>query len=155
MNVYWLITLLPKFVIGLLVLAGVVGFLATILLGKLPLIKQYKLIVQIASALLFVSGIYLTGALGYKEATDKAVNDLRIKLAKAEAKSATVNTQVVEKVVTQQKIIRQRGDDIIRYVDHEVVKYDNTCKLPKEVIDAHNMAASLDPNAAPKQEDKK
>lgn len=154
MNVYWLIALLPKFVIGLLVFLGLAGLLIAYFLDKIPLVNRYKLVVNIASIVVLVSGIYLTGALGYKEATDKAVNDLRVRLAKAEAKSATVNTKIVEKVVNRQKVIREKGDDIVRYIDREVVKYDDTCKLPKEVINAHNMAASLDPDA-PKQEDKK
>ena len=39
------------------------------------------------------------------------------------------------------KVIKEKSDNNIKYIDREVVKYDNTCVLPKEFIKAHNEAA--------------
>lgn len=144
MNVFWLIALLPKVVITLLIAVGVIGLLVASFVGKVPLIKQYNLPIKIASSVLFVCGVYLQGALGYKEATDKAVAELQAKLAKAEVQSAKVNTQIVEKIVKDTKVIHEKGQTITQYVDREVVKHDQDCKLPVEVIKAHNAAATLD-----------
>jgi hypothetical protein len=47
----------------------------------------------------------------------------------------------VEKVVTKTLVVRERGDDIVRYVDREVVKYDSKCEIPKEAVSAVNKAA--------------
>ena len=52
------------------------------------------------------------------------------------------NIKLVEKVVTKTQVVKQRGEDIIKYVDKEIVKYDNTCVIPKEFIEAHNRAAT-------------
>jgi uncharacterized protein YacL len=144
MNVFWLIALLPKVVITLLIAVGVIGLLVASFVGKVPFIKQYNLPIKIASSVLFVFGVYLQGALGYKEATDKAVAELQAKLAKAEAQSAKVNTQIVEKIVKDTKVIHEKGQTITQYVDREIVKHDQDCKLPAEVIKAHNAAAALD-----------
>lgn len=86
----------------------------------------------------------MQGALAYKESTDLAVAKLEKKLAEAEAKSAQTNTEIVEKIVKDTEVIRLKGKTITEYVDREIVKYDNKCELPKEVIDAHNAAATMD-----------
>jgi len=144
MNVYWLIAILPHFIITLLTVVGILGLLVASFVGKIPFIKQYNLPIKIASLILFVCGVYLQGAAGYKAATDKAVAELQSKLAKAQVQSVKVNTQIVEKVVKDTKVIHDKGKTITQYVDREVVKHDQDCRLPAEVIRAHNAAASLD-----------
>ena len=146
MNVFWLIAFLPHFVITLLTVVGIAGLLVASFVGKIPFIKQYNLPIKITSLVLLVCGIYLQGAAGYKAATDKAVSELTVKLAKAEVKSAQTNTEIVEKIVKDTQVIHEKGKTVTQYVDREVVKYDNKCELPAEVIKAHNAAATLDPS---------
>ena len=75
------------------------------------------------------------------------IKELEAKVVAAEAKSAVVNTKIVEKIVTKQKIVKERGEDIIKYVDKEIIKYDvkfapgGQCEIPKEFITIHNKAA--------------
>jgi hypothetical protein len=145
MNVLWIIAFLPHFVIPLLIVAGIVGLLAASLMSKVPLITQYNLPIKLVSLVLLVCGIYLQGALDYKAATAKSVSELQVRLAQAEARSAKTNTEIVERIVQDTRVIRQQGETIVQYVDREVVKYDNTCEVPAEVIRAHNAAATLDP----------
>ena len=144
MNIYWLIALMPKWLIIAFIVVGVLGILAAMFVNKIPFIKQYNLPITLVAVVLLVSGVYLQGALAYKESTDLAVAKLEKKLAEAEAKSAQTNTEIVEKIVKDTEVIRLKGKTITEYVDREVVKYDNKCELPKEVIDAHNAAATMD-----------
>ena len=144
MNIYWLIAFLPSWVIFALVGLGAIGLFAAMFIGKIPFIQQYNLPIKIISILLLMSGIYLQGALAYKESTDKAVSDLKVKLAQAEAKSAKTNVVIVEKIVEDTKIIHTKGKTITDYIDREVVKHDQDCTLPSEVIRAHNAAVTLD-----------
>ena len=146
MNVFWLIAFLPYFVIPLLIAVGVAGILVASFVGKVPFIKQYNLPIKLVSLVLLVCGVYLQGASDYKAATDKAVSELQVKLAQAEAKSAQTNTEIVERIVRDTQVIRERGDTVTEYVDREVIKYDEKCELPAEVIRAHNAAATLDPS---------
>ena len=68
-------------------------------------------------------------------------------MKEAEAKSAEVNTVIETKIVNKVKEIKVQGDEVIKYVDREIVKYDTKfipggiCEIPKEVISAHNAAA--------------
>lgn len=144
MNIYWLIALMPKWLILTFIIVGVLGLLVAAFINKVPFIKQYNLLINIVAVLLLVSGVYLQGALAYKESTDLAVAKLEKDLADARAKSAQTNTEIVEKIVKDTEVVRLKGKTVTEYVDREVVKYDNQCEIPSEVINAHNAAATMD-----------
>lgn len=128
----------------------------------IPIIRKYSLPIKIISVLVLTLGVYLQGGLAdYKEWQLK-VAELEVKIKEAEAKSAEVNTEIVEKVVTETKVIREKGDTIVRYIDREVVKTEEVvkfienCPIPQIIIETHNMAAtntlklSRELNGAPK-----
>jgi hypothetical protein len=78
----------------------------------------------------------------------KRAHDLEVKVKELETKSAEENVKVVEKVVTKKQVVKERGEDIVKYIDREVVKneqvikYIETCpKLPDEVVTTINKAA--------------
>ena len=62
-----------------------------------------------------------------------------VKIAEQQAAEATgkIETKVVEKT----KILKIRGETIYRNIEQQVVKYNNTCVIPKEFISIHNQAA--------------
>ena len=72
---------------------------------------------------------------------------MEAKVAVAEVQSKEENIKIVERVVNKVQIVKTRGEDIVKYVDREVVKYDTKfapggiCEIPKEFIKAHNDAA--------------
>jgi uncharacterized protein YacL len=146
MNIYWLLTLLPVWIIHSVLGLGVLGLLIAFFVQRIPFVKTYGYLIKIVSSILLVLGLFLQGALAYKESTALAVAKLEAKLAKAEAKSAQTNTVIVEKIVKDTEVIRTKGKTITEYVDREVVKYNNVCPLPSEVIRAHNAAATMDPS---------
>jgi hypothetical protein len=150
-NVMWIINWLPEFVVHLIFLAGVVGTIAGFVLGFIPFVSKYKLPIQIISLILLSLGVYLEGGLAEKAKWELRVKEMEVKVAEAEAKSAVVNTEIVEKVITQKQVIKVKGDKVIEYIDREVKVFDNTCTVPEIAIKAHNMAAK---NEAP-PEDKK
>ena len=150
-NVMWIINWLPEFVVHLIFLAGVVGTIAGFVLGFIPFVSKYKLPIQIISLILLSLGVYLEGGLAEKAKWELRVKEMEVKVAEAEAKSAVVNTEIVEKVITQKQVIKVKGDKVIEYIDREVKVFDNTCTVPEIAIKAHNMAAK---NEAP-SEDKK
>ncbi len=147
----WIINWLPEFIVHLIFLAGVVGTIAGFVLGFIPLISKYKLPIQIISLILLSLGVYLEGGLAEKAKWELRVKEMEAKVAQAETKSAIVNTEIVEKVITQKQIVKVKGDKVIEYIDREVKVFDNTCTVPEIAIKAHNMAAK---NEAP-PEDKK
>lgn len=133
----WILQFLPNWIFYILLLAGVLGFLVT---HFIKLIPQAQLI-QAASAVLVVTSVYMIGAISNNDRWLARVKELETKVAKAEAQSANVNTDIVEKTITKTQVVRERGRDIVRYVDREVVKFDTNCVIPKEFVTVHNRAA--------------
>jgi hypothetical protein len=143
----WILKWLPDWLFYAMLFAGVVGMIASWAFSFIPLIKQYNLPIKVVSIFLVVIGTYMAGAINNENSWLLRVKEMEAKVAQAEAQSAQENVKIVEKIVTKTQIVKERGQDIIRYVDREVVKYDTKfapggqCELPKEFIKALNDAA--------------
>jgi flagellar biosynthesis component FlhA len=143
----WIVEWLPSWVFTLISFAGAAGILASIFLGAIPIISKYSLPIKVVSICVLAFGLYMMGGVANQERWEAKVKELEVKLAKAEAESQKENVKIVEKIVTKTEIVKERGRDIIRYVDREIVKYDTkfapggVCEIPTEFIKAHNDAA--------------
>jgi hypothetical protein len=137
----WILNWLPDFVFHLILIVGVLALLAGWALKMVPVVAKYSLPIQVVGVLLTVLGVWYEGGIA-KDAEWKArVAELETKVAQAEVKSAKVNTKVVTKVVTKTQVIKEKGDEVVRYIDREVAKYDAECKIPQAAIKAHNASA--------------
>lgn len=139
----WILKWMPFWVFYATFFVGLLGFIATYVIRFIPIaaIYMYKTPIQIVSVLLMVFGVYMSGAISNEEAWLAKVKELEVKVAEAEAKSQQENVKIVEKVVTKTQVVREKANDIIKYVDREVVKYDSKCEIPKEAVTAVNKAA--------------
>lgn len=139
----WILQFLPDWIFYLIIAIGLVGFLVTYLLKFIPLpaIYMYKTPIQLVSLLLIAFGVYMAGAISNEQAWKDKVAKLEKEYADSQVKSEKVNTEIVTKYVTKREIIREKGEEQIRYIDREIVKYNEVCKLPKEIITLHNEAA--------------
>jgi len=133
----WILQYLPNWIFYALFFIGIAAFIVTKFVKVLP---QAKL-VQTGSIVAVLFSIYMIGAISNNDAWLARVKDLEVKVAEAEAKAATLNTDIVEKTIVKTQVVKERGQDIIKYVDREVVKFDANCVLPKEFVTTHNRAA--------------
>jgi energy-coupling factor transporter transmembrane protein EcfT len=143
----WILSFLPDWIFHAIV---IVGFLAVILgtfLKSIPIINKYALLLKIVGYFVLALGIFLEGGIHTERIWQARVKEVEAKLAIAEQQSKEENVKIVNKVVTKTQIIRTRGNDIVKYVDREIVKYDTKfapgeqCEIPKEFIKAINDAA--------------
>ncbi len=153
----WILHFLPDALIlwfcNILLLIGVVLTIAGVFIHRIPfpLLWQYQLPFKIIGVLLLVAGVYFRGGYGVEMAWRERVAEVEAKLRVAEAESAKENIQIQERVVKKTEYITRRGQDIIQYVDREIVKYDTKfapggqCEIPREFIKAHNQAAEAPP----------
>jgi len=139
----WILEWLPNWIFYAILFLGIIGFLITYLLKFIPIpaLYMYKAPIQIVSVIMIVIGVYMAGSIANNESWLAKVKEVEAKLAEAEAKGAVETVKIVEKVVVQQKVIKEKGKDIIQYVDREVVKFDNKCEIPPAFVDVHNKAA--------------
>jgi uncharacterized coiled-coil protein SlyX len=133
----WILKFLPSWLFYLTLLAGSAAFLVAYFVRTLPQVK----LIQVASAAVVAFSIYMIGAISNNDAWLARVKELEAKVAQAEAQSAEINTQLAEKTLVKTQVVKQRGQDIIKYVDREVVKFDANCAIPKEFVVVHNRSA--------------
>jgi len=136
-----MIQFLPDWIFYVIFAIGVLGFLVTFLLKFIPLL--YRTPIQLVSVLLIAFGVYMFGAIANEQAWKDKVAKLEKEYAELQVKSEKVNTEVITKYITKREIIHQKGEEQIRYIDREIVKYNEVCKLPKEIITLHNDAAKV------------
>ena len=158
----WILSILPDAAIHIIFGLGILGTIAGFVLGFIPFVKTYQFAIQICSIIVLVFGVYLEGGLADYKEWELRVKEMEAKVAQAETQSANKNTEIQENVVETTKVIRERGRDIIKYVDRwntkevikevegperirreEVIKYIENCPVPKEMINIHNQATEL------------
>ena len=133
-------------VVNFILIAGaVMTFLSFFVINKIlnrwPGMSPYYHILQLVSAILLLGGVYFKGSYQTESEWRAKVQaaEERVKIAEQQAAEATgkIETKVVEKT----KILKIRGETIYRNIEQQVVKYNNTCVIPKEFISIHNQAA--------------
>jgi hypothetical protein len=138
----WIINFLPEWAFHLLLILGGLATIAGFALGMIPIIKKYALALKAIGVTALFLALYLEGGLADYKAWELRVKEMEAKVAAAEAEAAKKNTEIVEKIVFRQQFVKEKGNEVIKYIDKEIVKYDNTCVIPKEFIEAHNKAAT-------------
>lgn len=134
---FFIFKFIPDLFWLVLLIAGLSGYF----LSHLIPVKTYQLPTKIVSGVVVLSTIFIFGMLYSNNAWQQAAKELQDKVAAMEQESAQVTETIKEKVVVKTKIIQQRGQDIVQYVDREVVKTDSGCVVSPEFVKAHNSAA--------------
>ena len=143
----WYISLLPSIVFHAILAAGLLCIFVSMVLKVVPFVSTYYIPIRIVGFVLFVLGVYFEGGLGIQAAMMERVKEMEAKVAAAEAESKKENIKIQEKIVYKQQIVREKGAEVIQYIDREIVKYDTKfapggiCELPKEFFISHNEAA--------------
>ena len=147
----WILHFLPDALIlwicNIVLLAGILLTVTAFFIKHIPVINQYRTPAQVLGIALLVMGVYWRGGYAIEMEWRERVAEVEARVAAAEAKSAEENVKIVTKVVTKTQVIRTRGETITKYIDREIVKYDEKfapggmCEIPQEFIKAHNSAA--------------
>ena len=160
-QIYWMLGLIPESVLlGLYYTAlttGVIMLAAGWLIKWFPGIGNYKSSIQLVGVVLTAGSLYLLGGYSTEIMWRSKVADMQAKVEEAQAQAAATSRAIETKVEVQTKVVREKGKDIIKYVDREVVKkeeivkYIEQCPVPKEIIDIHNAATEMNKAAEVKK----
>ena len=147
----WILHFLPDALIlwicNIVLLLGILLTVTAFFIKRIPVINQYRIPAQVLGIALLVIGVYWRGGYAIEQEWRERVAEVEARVAAAEAKSAEENVKIVTKVVTKTQVIRTRGETITKYIDREIVRYDEKfarggmCEIPQEFIKAHNIAA--------------
>ena len=169
-QITWILGLLPDWFWTVVLIAGVLGILASWVLKFVPFVSTYRLPIQVGSILALLVGVYFQGVIANEEKWKNEIAALQEKVNEAAVKSNETNVVVQEKIVEKTKIVKEKGQEIIKYIDkwntkeiikevegperirrEEVIKYIEMCPVPKEMIDIHNQATELNKAAEGKK----
>lgn len=148
-QISFMLGFIPQWFWTLLFILGICGVLAAWVLKFIPFVKNYRLVIQVASVLSLMVSIWFLGGSANEEKWQAKVREMEEKVAAAEAAAAATTRNVEIKVVKEKEIIKGKTEYITRYIDkevikkEEVIKFIENCPLPKDIIDAHNAAATM------------
>jgi hypothetical protein len=161
-QITWALGLLPDWFWTALLIIGIVAVVASAILGVVPFIKQYKMPIQIGGIVSIIVSVWFLGAASNEEKWQVKIRELEDKVKLAEEKSKETTVEIQEKVVKQKEYIKGKTEYITKYIDkletkevikevqgpervrvEEVIKYIENCPVPKELINIHDAAATL------------
>jgi energy-coupling factor transporter transmembrane protein EcfT len=145
----WLLAFLPDWIFYAIFILGIGLFVATIVLKFIPIIYMKRLPIQFVSIALISIGAFMSG-MAYNEMNwQLKVKEMEAKVAQSEVEAAKKNVEIVEKIIFKDRVIKERGDEVVKFIDREVVtkeeviKFVENCPVPQEIVDAHNRAVNM------------
>lgn len=141
----WMLSFIPDaillWVIHIILLAGIVGVVASYTLFKFPFINRYRLPIQIISYLLVVIGIFFEGSYATEKSWRARVAELEAKVAAAEALSKEKNIEIQKVYVDKVRVIKEQQIVVQEKIKTVEVKIDAQCKVTADTVDILNEAA--------------
>ena len=134
----WLLNFLPNYIFHILSLIGLIGLIVTLL----PLPILYKSSIQIISIAILTFAIYMEGAISNQAKWQAKVAALQVEIAKKETISANITTEVITKYVDRIKIVKEKGNVIIKEIPTYITKTDDAkCVVPNGFVVLHDSAS--------------
>lgn len=124
---------IPEWVFHLLLLIGFGGIIVSAVMRNVLLLP--------VAFLIFSSALFVEGVVFGQADMRRQVAEMEAKVQLLTAESQKVNVQLVEKYKTKVIKIKEKSNEIIKYVDKYVTQYDNDCRVPNAFIVLHDSAA--------------
>lgn len=146
----WLLSWLPDsllfYIVNATLIVGAISFFLSFfvlhrILNRFPTLAPYNLLIQIASTVLLVAGIYFKGGYGVEMEWRKKVADMEAKVKIAEAKSEQANIDLAAKQKEKVKVVKEVQVVIKEKIVQVASKIDAECKVDPEAINIINDAA--------------
>lgn len=145
----WIIGLIPDsifiYVYYCLLAGGAAFYIISKLVSWIPIIKNYKLPVELLGVFGLVGGAFLLGGHGIEMSWRQRVAEMEEKIKAAEAKSQQTNIVIQEKIVYKTKKVIETKTVIVEKIKEIEKQIDAKCDVDPAVIDILNQAAE-DPN---------
>jgi hypothetical protein len=141
----WMLSFVPDAWVQLAVL-GVLGtglliYVISYFTVFIPPLIPAKEFIRILGTLVIVAGVFFYGSYDTEMSWRKKVVEVEAQVAAAEVASKKANVKIEARAQERIRMIYKNATIVKQYIDREVVKYDETCKIPDAVVKAHNAAA--------------
>lgn len=138
----WILDLLPHWVFYGTLSAGIVLVVGASVIN----IRNAQLI----GCLIIWASTWFIGGISNDNAWQARVKDMEAKVVLAEAKSQTVNTEVITKTITKIKLVKEKTNADVQYITKYVAKeLDTDCRLTNASIVLHDSASKNEVPGSP------
>jgi len=135
--IMWILEHVPSWASQLSFLLGILAIVISLFIPS----NLYKIVIKFIGIIILCFSCLMIGINSERNVWEAKVKELEVKLANSEVQSVKENIKIVEKIVTKKQIIKERGEEVVKYIDKEVVKYDSKCEIPQEFIKSLNDSA--------------
>jgi len=136
----WVVNFLPDFIFHILLLVGLLGLVASIVLDSIPFISTNAKAIQLASAVVLAIALYFEGAISDNTAWLDRVHQMEKKVAEAEAKSADANTRLVTEMAKNREKIAANQQAVKQAIQQNIQAINRECKLTDISVEMYNQA---------------
>ena len=134
----WLLSFVPDWIFYGLALASFVALVAATFFKVIPFIGKYALPIQLLSFVSLLISVFLCGGLANEASWQLKVAKTNAEIAELKVKSEKVSTKVVTKYIDRIQVVKEKGNEIVKYVNKES---DAKCELPNSFVVLHDAAA--------------
>ena len=142
----WLLGIIPDSILYGFILSVMGIGAALFIVGSftvfLPLVKGWGFIARTVGTILMIGSVYLYGGYGTEMKWRAEAEKLKADMDRKVALSEKSSKQIITKYVTKTKVIKEKGDVIIKEVPKFITKdADAKCIIPKSFVVLHDSAA--------------
>lgn len=136
----WLLQHIPSTMIYLLITCGLVIYLTPNLMAYTNMSPTFLQFVptRTLGLILILVGVFLQGLTWGADTLSAEVQKANAEAQKIKEESKNISERVVTKYIVKQKVIKEKGDEIIKYVNKN---NDADCTLHNSFVELHNSAA--------------
>lgn len=158
-QISWMLGWLPDWFWQATLGLGIAMIIAARFMRFIPFVSSYRIPLNIGGIAVTIASVWFLGGAANEEKWQRRVKELEEKIKVAEAQSKEANVQIQEKVVYKDKVIKEKGQEVVKYVDkfvdrevlktiegpervrvEEVIKYVENCPVPTDLVQVHNRA---------------
>lgn len=159
----WFLSFIPYYVYVLLIIISIVAYFYSGLIKFDYGLNIDTKILRIVSIILFSFSTFMLGYSYNEKVWKEKIINIQDKVKESEQQSKDTNVIIQEKLVYRDKIIKEKSEEIIKYIDRyvdkeiiktlppeeqirykEIITYVENCPIPKEFIKIHNQAAVME-----------
>lgn len=137
----WIVNFLPDFVFHLLLVVSLLALAGSFVLDSIPFISTNAKAIQLASAVVLAITLFFEGAISDNDAWKARVQELELKVARAETQSAEANSQLSKALAAKDKEIALAQAELKNRIRAGAAAMDAVCKIPSDVVSILNDAA--------------
>lgn len=157
-NIFWTLNLIVG--ITLVLAAQLTKLLPSAIAFKIPLLIQYRLILSVVGLVLVLFTIWVMGITANEAKWQQRIKAAEEQIKVQEQAAVELNAKLEQELQQNKELEQRKNRVIIKEIDRwntkevlkevpgpervrveEVVKYIESCPVPKELLDIHNKAA--------------